>query len=322
MMDLGYIFESELDATCRDIPFLKIVKSDKKLYGALLDEFLNSHFEKPLKWLFTEDHYPTEQQLIDYDKDNDNTPENRVGLMPLSDFDKKITHLNDEFYRLLDSNALDKKYYAPNIRKANIVRVFQAIAEEIERFHVSVREKYRSPKEEAENTANTILDISNRLKPDLMQHTVKHVIEYVEQSTCPFEPALFDTVKESLILLLKLNLTGQNNNDRNNNVIPYTKAFENYNFWKREEKNLFEGMSEDDFLAMLIGPDFSKVYKRGYKERLKFNIYVLARIFNEVNKNWGKTAAKSIGCEFKNFSSFSHFPEYEDLKSMYLQQDT
>jgi hypothetical protein len=97
----------------------------------------------------------------------------------------------------------------------------------------------------------------------------------------------------------------------------------NYNFWKGQEKyksqlnkNIFENYSFDQYIMMIQSNDFTSVFTRGNKDRVKYNIYILSRLLGE---NWGQINAKTLNCEFKDLTKNTKFIEHMDLKEMYLQ---
>lgn len=99
----------------------------------------------------------------------------------------------------------------------------------------------------------------------------------------------------------------------------------NYDFWLEKEydedknkdnlKNIFKGYSFDNYINMISNYDFTKVYKRGQKGRVEYNITIIARVMGE---DWGKLAANILHCEYANLNKNSNFDEYDELKNMYL----
>lgn len=96
-------------------------------------------------------------------------------------------------------------------------------------------------------------------------------------------------------------------------------VLENYQFWndqpnRQGRRNIFDGVSEAEFLRMIDQADFSPILKKGLKGRVKFNIYALSKIMGD---KWGESSAKSIKSTLRECSGNTNFEEYEELKSLF-----
>jgi len=102
----------------------------------------------------------------------------------------------------------------------------------------------------------------------------------------------------------------------------YSRVLENFKFWNgiddkvHGRKNIFKGVSEEDFIMMIKTANFKSINKSGRSQRVKFNIYVLSK---ELDENWGEKAANSLNTTLKECAKRTTFYEYDSLKSMYLQ---
>jgi hypothetical protein len=65
-----------------------------------------------------------------------------------------------------------------------------------------------------------------------------------------------------------------------------------------------------------MGPncDFSLVFVRGNKDRVKYTIYIISRFLGE---EWGQKSAEKLNCQFKDLTKNTKFIEYDELKNMY-----
>jgi hypothetical protein len=108
----------------------------------------------------------------------------------------------------------------------------------------------------------------------------------------------------------------------NTNGYEYSKVLENYRFWNNQNTgitghaNIFQGISENQFIKMIDAADFSKINKKGISQRIKYNIVVLARLLGE---EWGEKAAKNLGTTLRDCSKMTTFTEHNDIKAMFLQ---
>ena len=95
----------------------------------------------------------------------------------------------------------------------------------------------------------------------------------------------------------------------------------NYDFWLDKEddihnvKNIFKGYSFDDYIKMICKYDFTKVYRRGQKVRVQYNIAIIARVMGD---DWGKLAADKLNCDYEELTKSSGFLEHKELKEMFL----
>jgi len=74
--------------------------------------------------------------------------------------------------------------------------------------------------------------------------------------------------------------------------------------------NIFNGMSETDFINMLNTKDFSKVLKKRNTNRIAYTIYKLSEI---MGSDWGEIAAKSINLSLSNCQKRTSFNEKDTL---------
>jgi len=112
-----------------------------------------------------------------------------------------------------------------------------------------------------------------------------------------------------------------------NDVAKFTKEQErsilqNYQFWNnqndkmRGQKNIFNNVSQFDFLKMVCDANFSTLNKKGISQRVQYNILVLSRL---LGNEWGKRAAEKLGKTLDECGKRTEFGEWETLKTMYLQ---
>lgn len=111
--------------------------------------------------------------------------------------------------------------------------------------------------------------------------------------------------------------------------LPHEILKENYDFWmtgKMETKqnkvltctigkNIFQNITKEEFLQMIMDMDFTKIYTRGKQGRVQYNIYILTRI---MGTDWGNAAAKKIGTTYEQCRKAGSFSEHDNLKHMYL----
>lgn len=97
----------------------------------------------------------------------------------------------------------------------------------------------------------------------------------------------------------------------------------NYKFWKSQENckhklnvNIFQNKDFDSFITMVADNDFTSIFKHGIKDRVKYNVYILARLLGDV---WGQRTAKKLNCNYRDLTKNASFVEYEELKDMYSQ---
>jgi len=101
-----------------------------------------------------------------------------------------------------------------------------------------------------------------------------------------------------------------------------SEVLKNYNYWQNntnsKEKfvNIFKDIDEQTFLQMIDDADFTQINTRGIAQRVKFNVYILAR---ELGTEWGEEAAKKLKTTFRECGKLTSFCEYEQLKGMYVQ---
>jgi len=132
------------------------------------------------------------------------------------------------------------------------------------------------------------------------------------------EQGVFQAKEE--LLIKNANITQTTPFQLNSTLI--NKLSENYNFWKSQEKykfqpkkNIFQNYSFDQYITMIQNYDFTSVFIRGNKDRVKYNIYILSRLLGE---DWGQITAKKLNCDFKDLTKNTKFIEHTDLKDMYL----
>lgn len=115
-------------------------------------------------------------------------------------------------------------------------------------------------------------------------------------------------------------------NEKSKTDIHYYKcdvktALENYNFWqglnrRHGNENIFKDTTECDFLLMIFLADFSRLKMKKVSKHIKYNIAVLSRI-EDLGKEWGEAAAKSIGTDLESCRKNAPFEKYSTLKDMY-----
>ena len=97
------------------------------------------------------------------------------------------------------------------------------------------------------------------------------------------------------------------------------KLLKDYEFWSnlRDDYyvNIFDGISEADYLHMVRYANFGKLLqKTGISQRVKKNIVVLQKV---LGKGWAEQAAINIGTKLGECQKRSEFPEWKHLKKLY-----
>ncbi|MDR2346570.1 MAG: hypothetical protein LBE18_10925 [Planctomycetaceae bacterium] len=113
----------------------------------------------------------------------------------------------------------------------------------------------------------------------------------------------------------------RNKADTGKPAYDYSQVLENYIFWNNQNDriqgrvNIFRDITEQQFISMIDNADFSAIDKKGYSQRVKYNIVVLARILGE---EWGEKAASKLNTTLRECGKKTTFAEYNGIKSMYL----
>jgi len=102
-------------------------------------------------------------------------------------------------------------------------------------------------------------------------------------------------------------------------------VLENLKFWsdtKKEHKNdngyknIFEEITQLEFLTMVSDADFSTLNKKGFSQRVQYNVYILSRL---LGNDWGNNAAQKLNKTLAECQKRTEFNEHKQLKTMYLQ---
>lgn len=153
--------------------------------------------------------------------------------------------------------------------------------------------------------------------------SVKAILNYINiKGEFPLTPNEIENIEQDY-----LNYFREHNRIKSTHVIDaskinYSAIINNYIFWNNIEdkshgfKNIFKGFTQNDFINMILNADFTQINKRGISQRMKFNIHVLSR---QLGKDWGEQAANKINSTLEECVKRTEFPEYDSLKSMYLQ---
>jgi len=104
-------------------------------------------------------------------------------------------------------------------------------------------------------------------------------------------------------------------------------VLENYKFWDETKNkyknnpayiNIFDGLSQHQFLEMISNADFSELLnKSSIKQRIGYNVVVLSKIIG--NKEWTEQAIKKLNNTIRNLQKNTRFAEYEALKNRFMQ---
>lgn len=182
-----------------DFPFEWIVRTNKDFAEELFSEFFNSEKTPSLR-LFELDYYTIEELHHEWDIELKREPVD--GFSAVSNFEKRILKIKNEFNHLVFSNKLDEKYYAPDITKTNIYKTFSSINDKLDLFKKSIGEKIRDVDTEADETSKYIWRIINKLSPMFIQYTLDCIIQDIEKRTSFIEPTRFEVARDSLVLKL------------------------------------------------------------------------------------------------------------------------
>jgi len=171
-------------------------------------------------------------------------------------------------------------------------------------------------------TANgDITDVSLESKYTLDYSDIEAIEEGIIQSENDLiqKAATLTTDKNNIVNVIEDDKIVNVNDD---DQINYSILLENFKFWNsivdklQGRMNIFKGITEQEFITMIKTANFTRIYNRGSKHRVKFNIFILSRV---QDLSWGEKAANNLNTTLKDCAKRTDFYEYDLLKGMYLQ---
>jgi hypothetical protein len=152
-------------------------------------------------------------------------------------------------------------------------------------------------------------------------------LEYVNPVKTKDNPHLYsDAIEQPKLIQVPQPEISEQRQTNGDNVCEveydYSKVLENYKFWNNQNDkiqghvNIFQGISERQFIEMINTADFTVIDKKKRSQRVKYNIYILARI---LGKEWGKKAAKKLNTTLSECLKMTGFKEYKFIKGIFLK---